>query len=286
MYAALNEKNILINAQDCENRENYFCPKCKQPVKLVEGAARAFFKHENQRTNDINEHEYHKNGKRLLVEALQQVQTANVRTEHYLKQIDQRPDILIGDHLAIEYQCAKISVSKLACRVKNYFQANINSIWILGRDYLSSSLTKQHLKFVNYQPNWGFYILMFDPLKKVLVIFYWIRFLGPFNKLTYSKRIFPIEDLAELKNFKPKQPEIQTLTISSHQLQKIQRINNMKVNSFKLQYLKLHQQGVEQRLKNEKFSTIKPIFQTHQWMIRCGVKPKYIRQPLLYKKRS
>ncbi|KRL66256.1 competence protein [Companilactobacillus versmoldensis DSM 14857 = KCTC 3814] len=190
MYAALNTKKILINAIECQNDDQYFCPTCCLPVKLVSAEEKPYFKHQSKSFNHINERDIHRMGKEKLFFAWQNFTGRLVEMEIYLPTIDQRPDILVGKKLAIEYQCALINVNKLNQRVKSYQMKRIDNLWILGGDYLSSTINRLHLKFIAYRPDWGFHLLMFDAKNDLLTLFFEIRFVGPFNKIIFRRKKF------------------------------------------------------------------------------------------------
>ncbi|AKP68181.1 competence protein CoiA [Companilactobacillus ginsenosidimutans] len=286
MYAALNEKSQLINAIECDNQEEYFCPKCTLPVKLVSTTATPFFRHENQRDNDVNEREIHKKGKALLIEAISKLGYSDVKTEVYLNKISQRPDILVADKIAVEFQCAKIDARKLAGRVTSYFRAGIDNYWILGGDYLDDSISKQHLKFISYNVNWGFHIIMLDTESEKITLFYEIRFMGPFNKICFRRKHFNYANLQYLFQFRPQLNSNKLTDITEYQIDRIRKINNGKTNIFKLQFFQKNEIKVEDYLMGKKIAMLKPIYRTHHWLIECGAVPKRLLQPLLDKKRS
>lgn len=285
MYAALNEEEKLVNAIECDRQGKYKCPKCFKPVKLIFKKDTTYFRHENCRNNQTNERPTHKLGKALLIESFQKNSRVKVRAEVYLAEIDQRPDIMIGDKLAVEYQCAKIDVRTLSDRVNKYLQAGIKNLWILGEDYLESRPTRQHLKFIAYNPNWGFYLLMLDTKTKKLTLFYEIRFVGPFNKMCYRKKSFKVKNFRHLLLFKPKMNQLKKTTITSHQIGRIRTLKDPKINNFKVHFFQRKHQRVEDFLTGTKFEMLKPIYQTYHWMIKCGSPARRIRQPLLNKKR-
>ena len=81
---------------------------------------------------------YHRHGKELLYRWFER-QNFHVDIEHYLPQIQQRPDIFIeraGRKIAIEYQCANLSIEQLYKRTYSYWRAGIQVIWIIGGNQL------------------------------------------------------------------------------------------------------------------------------------------------------
>ena len=85
---------------------------------------------------------YHRHGKELLYKWFKR-QNFHVDIEHYLPEIQQRPDIFIeraGRKVAIEYQCANLSIEQLYKRTYSYWRAGIQVIWIIGGNQLKSTL--------------------------------------------------------------------------------------------------------------------------------------------------
>ena len=85
---------------------------------------------------------YHRHGKELLYRWFER-QNFHVDIEHYLPQIQQRPDIFIeraGRKIAIEYQCANLSIEQLYKRTYSYWRVGIQVIWIIGGNQLKSNL--------------------------------------------------------------------------------------------------------------------------------------------------
>lgn len=119
-------------------KESFYCPACKRKVIIKVGTVMIpHFAHEYAGDCHIQrggEGEYHYQGKLLLYEWLIK-QQLDVKLEHYLPEIKQRPDLLLNvnnKHIAIEYQCAKIEPQIILQRNRGYQKANIIPIWVLG----------------------------------------------------------------------------------------------------------------------------------------------------------
>ncbi len=127
--------------------ESFVCPACKSEVIIKAGnIITPHFAHVSEaecpeRTG--GEGEYHYQGKLLLYEWFKR-QGINVLLEHYLSDIQQRPDLLIqikNRKIAIEFQCAKVNSQTIYQRNIGYQRANIIPIWILGANLFKRKST-------------------------------------------------------------------------------------------------------------------------------------------------
>lgn len=282
MYAALDNTGKLINALVAKRDNNYYCCECKQRVKLITTRSSSYFRHKNKCNNKINERLIHQDGKQLIINQLSKWKYHSLKSEFYLPTIKQRPDILVNENLAIEYQCAQISVDILAKRVNGYRLAGIKNVWILGGHYLNK-LGREHLKFIAYNKSWQFYLLTLDSQRKILTLFYDIGFVGPFNALTYQEKVFEDSKFHELLMFRPKRHDRSRLVINDYWLKKIRKKDDPISQKFKLDFYITHKMTVEDYLRNNCFEKEFPIFANQAWQRYCGQIPKRLNQPLLKK---
>lgn len=146
-------------------------------------------------------------GKYLLYEMFQKFRLT-VQLEPYIKELSQRPDILVQhDHqrFAIEFQCSTIPIPQLESRTKGYLQANIMPIWILktpkdkqpyndGIQQIKLSPFKQ--SFITYIQNHA-HIMTFNPETETFVYFSYLipiggyRFIGKVQHLALEMQRFP-----------------------------------------------------------------------------------------------
>ncbi|KFN04347.1 competence protein [Bacillus clarus] len=119
-------------------RERFFCPSCGKEVKLKLGKQKRWhFAHKKVEQCIVHyeaESMYHMQGKEQLYRWLKS-QRFQVEIEYYLPEIRQRPDLFIEREerkIAIEYQCASLSIEQLLKRTFAYWKAGIQVIWILG----------------------------------------------------------------------------------------------------------------------------------------------------------
>lgn len=144
-----------------QDRVLFYCPACHQRVLIKAGVKMIpHFAHRSIAacpSGEGGEGMYHETGKLLLYRWLKQ-QGLSVKLEVYLPQIRQRPDILLrirDKAIAIEFQCAPISIEEVRKRNIGYKQAGITPIWILGENRLQRiskthfKLTHHHLPFIH-----------------------------------------------------------------------------------------------------------------------------------------
>ena len=281
MYAALDEEGTLIYAKEAIENRNYYCCHCDQLVQLILTDTRKYFRHTNKTANNINERLIHRKGKQLIIEELQKYNFESLESEYYLPEIKQRPDILINQKLIVEYQCAKIDENILSDRVDGYRKVGLRSIWILGEAYLDVQLRREHLKFIDYSENFGYYILMLDSLNQRFTLFHHVKFLGPFNKIFFQREIFEKGGLPDLFSYQPEEYPIKSQVMSAYLLKKLRKKNDPQAQWVKMNFYQQRNQTVESYLNKHVFTPQPPIYQLPIWQIVCGKKPRLLQQPLL-----
>lgn len=120
----------------------FYCPTCQEAVLIKAGNQKIpHFAHYTMNqcpASESGEGIYHEQGKFLLYQWLKK-QGLEVTLEKYIPEIQQRPDILLKineKQIAIEYQCAKVSVEEINSRTTGYQSIGITPIWILGANLL------------------------------------------------------------------------------------------------------------------------------------------------------
>ncbi|PEY72370.1 competence protein CoiA [Bacillus thuringiensis] len=123
-------------------QERFFCVACGKEVQMKLGKQKSWHFAHKKVDSCLAFYEaesmYHRHGKELLYRWFKR-QNFHVDIEHYLPQIQQRPDIFIkraGRKIAIEYQCANLSIEQLYKRTYLYWRAGIQVIWIIGGNQL------------------------------------------------------------------------------------------------------------------------------------------------------
>lgn len=139
MLVAMNEKKQLVTAsEELERKEDLFCPSCKGRVHLKKGAVmRPHFAH-YRRTNceafAEGETAEHVAGKMQLKDWFKKL-GYDVALEAYLPELRQRPDLLLDNKLAVEFQCSSIPIDKMRERTRGYADNGFEVIWILGERF-------------------------------------------------------------------------------------------------------------------------------------------------------
>lgn len=134
-----------------KSKQPFYCPSCGEQVIIKAGFKMIpHFAHRsilNCPSHEGGEGPYHEKGKLLLYQWLRK-QNLHVELEYYLPEINQRPDILLvinQKRIAIEYQCARITIEQIKQRNNGYKTIGITPIWILGANHFKRK-TKNHLK--------------------------------------------------------------------------------------------------------------------------------------------
>lgn len=281
MYAALDERGTLIYAQEAVESQKYFCCHCEQQVKLILTESRKYFRHTNKSNNSINERLIHQKGKQLILDELSKYHFSKLESEYYLSEIKQRPDVFINRQVVVEYQCARIDESVLEERVAGYRKLGLESIWILGDAYLEMLVRREHLKFIAYSENYGYYLLMLDSLKQQLTIFHHIKFIGPFNKIFFQREIFSMTDLPNIFTFQVEEYPLHPLMMQDYLTKKLRQKNDPQSQWVKMNFYQENLQTVEAYLEGYAFLPQEPIYQTPAWQQVCGLEAQLLNQPLL-----
>ncbi|GGA74078.1 competence protein CoiA [Ornithinibacillus halotolerans] len=128
------------SSQDIDRLRNmdFYCPTCEERVIMKAGSKIiphfAHYSKSNCPASEGGEGAYHEKGKLLLFNWLLS-QGLNVSLETYIRDINQRADILLTINkkkIAIEYQCTKIPIKEILNRTEGYLDYQIQPIWILG----------------------------------------------------------------------------------------------------------------------------------------------------------
>lgn len=135
----LAEKNAKEDLKKMREQLMFYCPQCDEKVILKIGDVKIpHFAHGHQTTCQTlfteGESAVHLAGKQQLYTFFQQNTPYDVQLEPYVKELAQRPDLLIEtatEKHPIEFQCSHIPVSLIAARTKGYHKAGMRPIWLL-----------------------------------------------------------------------------------------------------------------------------------------------------------
>lgn len=168
----------------------YFCPACKHPVRIKNGKVKLpHFSHYNQSSCAL-----HSEGETIEHLALKEVfatwcekETIHYELEKYLPELNQRPDLLIGN-IAVEIQCSPISVQRLVERTKSYQKHGYTPIWICGSKLFSNPQTLSELvkNLCYYSERLGFYLWSADWQNKELNVYFHLE--EDWKKRIYSSK--------------------------------------------------------------------------------------------------
>ncbi|ASB90109.1 competence protein CoiA family protein [Bacillus sonorensis] len=199
-------------------KQRFYCPVCHHEVDLKVGDLKLHhFAHKPDSACTVS-HEpeslYHLKGKRLLYEWLKQ-QRIKAVLEPYLRQISQRPDVLVDDgkrKTAIEFQCAALSMTEYQKRTSGFLKQGIQPFWMIGGNRfkrLSNSffqLSAFHWQFCE-ESGMPPRLVFFCPEQKAFLI---LEHLIPFltNKTSASCRVLPLQqtDLQALSSIQKPSP--------------------------------------------------------------------------------
>ena len=134
MYIANDEQGTQILAHNAVKNGRYYCPVCDTPVVLKAGSVKVpHFSHHHifQCSRYLYKREslLHLRLKHdLYLELNRFYDTA---MEYYLESIEQIPDLLIEQRLALEIQLSRISPELILSRTAGYYKLGMRVMWLL-----------------------------------------------------------------------------------------------------------------------------------------------------------
>ncbi|MEK3887399.1 competence protein CoiA [Bacillus sp. FSL K6-3431] len=223
MLTALNENGDLISLSDnpeekqmisqCQNK-TFYCPQCKEQLIIKAGEIRMIHFSHKKNSKCISsfsepESDQHLKGKKQLHHFFL-LKGLETHLEYYLKELQQRPDILVKyntQRYAIEFQCSTISRKVLSSRTNGYISKGITPVWILGglpyhkKNGSVYELSDFHFTLASTRKGIGLSLFSYNPQKKMVYMLVGIIPLTtrkvfatlyslPLNKLTLP---FPIK---------------------------------------------------------------------------------------------
>ncbi len=153
-------------------KEGWYCPSCKESLIIKNGDVMcSHFSHKkssNCTAFSENESREHLLGKKILAENCEKY-GVSYKIEAYLPKLNQRPDILIANKYAIEFQCSSLSVERFKERTLAYQKNGYQVIWILGkRLQVKEKISSLQQNFVYLSKQIGFYLWELEVETKIL----------------------------------------------------------------------------------------------------------------------
>jgi competence protein CoiA len=168
MLTAIDENKKIVNLLEVDAKQlagKYFCPSCNSELFIKNGEIKiSHFAHKSLMNCDLwieNESEQHLGLKKILYQWFKK--TDKVEIETYLPELNQRPDLLVNDKIAIEIQCSHLPIKRLKERTVNYQSHGYKVLWLMGKDlWLKEQMTKLQRNLVYFSENRGFYYWELD----------------------------------------------------------------------------------------------------------------------------
>ena len=180
MLIAKNQEGKLVSALETslQRKESYSCPGCQGVVLLKHGQVMCpHFAHKSLQDCQFfseNESAQHLSLKAALYKSLVN-HGEKVSIEKVLSEMGQIADLFVGDSLALEVQCSRLSQQRLRERTRAYQQAGYEVRWLLGEDlWLGRRLTDLQRDFFYFTAKIGFHLWELDWKKEEIRLKYLI----------------------------------------------------------------------------------------------------------------
>ena len=168
MLIAKNTEGKLVSALETslQRKEPYSCPGCQGVVLLRHGQVMCpHFAHKSLQDCQFfseNESAQHLSLKAALYKSLVN-HGEKVSIEKVLFEMGQIADLFVGDSLALEVQCSRLSQQRLRERTCAYHQAGYEVRWLLGEElWLNGRLTDLQRDFLYFTAKIGFHLWELD----------------------------------------------------------------------------------------------------------------------------
>lgn len=213
MIVALNSERKVINLFEIQAPEDliklkkngpYFCPNCKNQVRLKIGLKKVtHFAHidltecDNERKESLE----HLEGKFALYQFFKKL-GVNVEVEKFISELNQRPDLFIrlnNIQMCVEYQCSVIPLEIMSKRTQSFKNKGMKVLWILNDKLLNqkrwssfyiNSISVYSLIKINL-----FSLLFYNPTLNSFTV---LSSLIAFSPVQYigQKQVFPINNFS------------------------------------------------------------------------------------------
>lgn len=191
-------------------KEKWFCPGCHSQVIIKSGKVnRSHFAHKTRETCDLfseNESEEHLKGKELIANNCDKY-SIEYEVEAFLPELKQRPDVLIQEKIAIEFQCSALSLERFKERTESYLNNGYQVIWLLGEKFhLKNKLSALQKQFIYFSESKGFYMWECSVENRKIYLDYFIIYAS--SELLFEKEEFDLNQLSILNILNAAQKEV------------------------------------------------------------------------------
>ncbi|WP_303949914.1 competence protein CoiA [Streptococcus vestibularis] len=199
MLIAKNQEGNLVSALETslQRKESYICPGCQGVVLLRRGQVMCpHFAHKSLQDCQFfseNESAQHLSLKATLYQSLDNY-GERVCIEKVLPELGQIADLFVGDSLALEIQCSRLSQQRLRERTCAYHQAGYEVRWLLGEElWLNGRLTDLQRDFLYFTAKIGFHLWELDWKREEIRLKYLI-YEDIFGKVYYLTKTWPLTE--------------------------------------------------------------------------------------------
>lgn len=178
MLVAQDKNGKLVNLlEGIPEPQDFLCPACQKAVRLRNGKVmRPHFAHislKNCCFFQENESEEHLSLKADLYMSL--AKSEMVQVEKLLPDLGQIADLFVGEKLALEVQCSRLSEGRLRERTLSYQKAGYQVLWLLGEKlWLGNKITSLQKQFLYFSQNMGFHLWELDKEQRQIRLKYLI----------------------------------------------------------------------------------------------------------------
>ena len=220
MLIARNQEGKLVSALETslQRKESYSCPGCQGVVLLKHGQVMCpHFAHKSLQDCQFfseNESVQHLSLKAALYKSLVN-HGERVWIEKVLPEMGQIADLFVGDSLALEVQCSRLSQQRLRERTRAYHQAGYKVRWLLGEDlWLGQRLTGLQRDFLCFTAKIGFHLWELDWKREEIRLKYLI-YEDIFGKVYYLTKAWPLtENLMTVLRFPYQAEQVETYQVT------------------------------------------------------------------------
>lgn len=219
LIAKNQEGNLVLALETClKRKESYSCPGCQGVVLLRYGQVMCpHFAHKSLQDCQFfseNESAQHLSLKAALYKSLVN-HGEKVSIEKVLSELGQIADLFVGDYLALEVQCSRLSQQRLRERTCAYHQAGYEVRWLLGEElWLNGRLTDLQRDFLYFTAKIGFHLWELDWKREEIRLKYLI-YEDIFGKVYYLTKAWPLtENLMTVLRFPYQAEKVETYKVT------------------------------------------------------------------------